>query len=240
MSGRCYPGLVTLGANADSYYEYLLKQYLITGKTQVKYLQRYRRAAQGIVDNLVYRTRPSNLVFTTALYFDIPKHRFEHLECFAGGMFALGAHMDGTRVSGGHGLTLEQQRDLRLGELLAETCLAIYNNWNTGLAPDCVSFTEAWQVTDIWNADADIEPTSDEADARQKAQIYSSNKFYARPIRNIYYEQEVRLVKRGISLWRKYPEMLLDISNSANRLRPETIETLFILWRITGDSKYRY
>lgn len=34
-------GTITLGARGDSYYEYLLKQWLITGKIEDHYLERY-------------------------------------------------------------------------------------------------------------------------------------------------------------------------------------------------------
>jgi hypothetical protein len=36
------------GAHGDSYYEYLLKQWIMTGKTDDVMLQRYKRAMHGV------------------------------------------------------------------------------------------------------------------------------------------------------------------------------------------------
>jgi mannosyl-oligosaccharide alpha-1,2-mannosidase len=42
QSGQFNTGAtITLGARGDSYYEYLLKQWLITGKIEDHYLERY-------------------------------------------------------------------------------------------------------------------------------------------------------------------------------------------------------
>ena len=44
---------ITLGARGDSYYEYLLKQWLLTGRTESRFLEEYRVAMDGVMRNLV-------------------------------------------------------------------------------------------------------------------------------------------------------------------------------------------
>ena len=52
----------------------------------------------------------------------------DHLACFAGGMFALGAHGD------------TRERDLNIGAEIARTCHEMYARQPTGLAPELVKF----------------------------------------------------------------------------------------------------
>ena len=42
------PAEVTLGARGDSYYEYLLKQWLLTNRTEPVYLDEYRAAVASV------------------------------------------------------------------------------------------------------------------------------------------------------------------------------------------------
>eukprot|EP00042_Codosiga_hollandica_P048331 m.540161 g.540161 ORF g.540161 m.540161 type:complete len:262 (-) comp57641_c0_seq12:733-1518(-) len=52
-SGTFSGFLYSLGSRADSYYEYLLKQYLQTGKTEDMYKRMYLEAVGGILKHLV-------------------------------------------------------------------------------------------------------------------------------------------------------------------------------------------
>merc|ERR1719356_1989698 len=54
---------ITLGARGDSYYEYLLKQWLQTGQTLDYLKQDYNESMEGVMSKLVARTVPSNLLF---------------------------------------------------------------------------------------------------------------------------------------------------------------------------------
>ncbi len=47
-TGALGGGLVTLGARGDSYYEYLLKQWILGGKTQPALLRRARDPRGGV------------------------------------------------------------------------------------------------------------------------------------------------------------------------------------------------
>ena len=54
---------VSLGALGDSFYEYLLKQYLLTGKTEKRYRKMFLKAVAGIVDKLLFRSVPSEWAY---------------------------------------------------------------------------------------------------------------------------------------------------------------------------------
>ncbi|CAE7287578.1 Man1b1 [Symbiodinium microadriaticum] len=54
---------VTLGGRGDSFYEYLLKQWLITNRTEEKYRSWYQLCVDGIRRAFVGQSRPSNFSF---------------------------------------------------------------------------------------------------------------------------------------------------------------------------------
>lgn len=51
------------GARGDSYYEYLLKQWLQSGKTEDYLKTDYADAIEGVLGRLVQRTQPSGHLF---------------------------------------------------------------------------------------------------------------------------------------------------------------------------------
>lgn len=63
-----YFSSIRLGSRADSYYEYLLKQYLQTGSTEQVYKEMYHEARRGIKRHLLKMTQgPKKLVHTIEL-----------------------------------------------------------------------------------------------------------------------------------------------------------------------------
>lgn len=111
-------GFAGLGSFGDSYYEYLLKYWLLTGKRDSAYREMWDRAARHILDT-TDRTAP--LV--------VPNGRetgntMEHLACFSGGLFALSYLTDGNK------------EHLELAKQIAETCHAMYQSSVTKLSPD--------------------------------------------------------------------------------------------------------
>ncbi|CAK5072529.1 unnamed protein product [Meloidogyne enterolobii] len=138
------PGTLTFGARADSYYEYLLKQWLQTGKT-IDWLEKdYRRAMDSMQNKLWKGTVSGKLYFVGQflnilvdnLYFSLffsgeqttessnslikfsPK--MDHLVCFLAGTLALGTQ---------HGMP---SIHLEIAKNLSQTCQAMYEN-PTGL-----------------------------------------------------------------------------------------------------------
>ncbi|KAF8907715.1 glycoside hydrolase family 47 protein [Gymnopilus junonius] len=203
---------IRLGSRGDSFYEYLLKQYLQTDKSEPMYLEMYQSAMEGIHTTLVHRGLNKGLVYTAEVHPD-PQQRQadgqmawrlmakqDHLVCFLGGSLMLGATttgLAGISVSVPplpSELTETGQKDWQLGYELIETCMDTHNT-ATGLAPEISHFYTA--------ENGDV---SDDKDWYIK--ITGTNS--ASP---------------------SYDSRYI--------LRPETIESLFIAYRLTGNQKYR-
>lgn len=188
--GRLKGRMLTLGARTDSYYEYLLKEWLLTGKRHGWLLKAYVDAMQAVRGTLLGKTQAHGLSYLAEAEDGTKFPKMDHLVCFMPGLFALGwLHGVDTRVHP------EDASDLELAEGLATTCYEMYRQTPTGLASEIVFFLDdpstkagfpKQHVADIGNGDYIIKP----ADAH-------------------------------------------------NLLRPETVESLFVLWRVTRDEKYR-
>lgn len=138
---------ITLGARGDSYYEYLLKQWLQTGRSpQHDYLRRdYKAAIDGVERLLVRRTQKSKLAFVGELLAGGKdfKPKMDHLTCYLPGTLALGVFHAGMPAS--H-MTLAQE--------LVKTCYETYVRQPTGLAPEITYFhVSRNEDTDATSAD---------------------------------------------------------------------------------------
>ncbi|XP_035021719.1 mannosidase, alpha, class 1B, member 1b [Hippoglossus stenolepis] len=165
-----HQGIYTLGARADSYYEYLLKQWIQGGKKDNQLLEDYLQAIEGIKKNMLQKSSPNGLTFVGEVSHGQFSTKMDHLVCFLPGTLALGAH---------NGLPADH---MDLAKELMETCYQMYAQMETGLSPEIVHFN-----------------------------------MHQGSIRDI----DVKLADRH------------------NLLRPETVESLFYLYRFTKDLKYQ-
>ncbi|CAG8442737.1 12310_t:CDS:2 [Acaulospora morrowiae] len=181
--GTFFGETITLGARGDSYYEYLLKQYLQTACTERFYRRMYDEAIQGVKKHLISYSSPSRLLFIgETLTFDTTiRNKMDHLVCFMGGNLALGA-TQGEKLNNAKNLSENDLEDLKIGRELTKTCAQMYFHTETGLAPEIVHFNTQEGSTE---------------------------------------------------------DLFIKAFDRHNLLRPETVESLFILWRITGDVQYR-
>ncbi|GLD96502.1 hypothetical protein PINS_up005185 [Pythium insidiosum] len=142
FTGKITPSKITLGAYGDSYYEYLLKQWLLSGKKDDKYKHQYLTAVRGIQSQLVAKSKPSGLVFIGEWENGRLSPKMDHLVCFVPGMLALG-YM--------HGMPEDH---LVLAEQLLETCYQMYARMEAKLAPEIVYF----RMDDGATEDLDVHP----------------------------------------------------------------------------------
>ena len=158
--------MYTLGAMGDSFYEYLLKSWIHSGRQDEQSRQLYLNSVVGIRKLLVQTSEQNKLTYLADLQYGQLKHKMDHLACFAGGMLALGGHL------------MDRPEDIQLGVQLTTTCHESYDRTTTKLGPEAFRFS-----------------SSAEAVASQGEKHYI--------------------------------------------LRPEVIESYFILWRVTKDPRYR-
>ncbi|XP_012261784.2 endoplasmic reticulum mannosyl-oligosaccharide 1,2-alpha-mannosidase [Athalia rosae] len=121
---------ISFGARGDSYYEYLLKQWLQTGKTMDFLREDYITGIWGAEKHLVQYTAANKYLFLAELtgsQKDI-KPKMDHLTCFLGGTLALGVH---------NGLPPEH---MKFAEQLVRTCYQTYAIQPTFLAPEITYF----------------------------------------------------------------------------------------------------
>ena len=73
----------SMGALGDSFYEYLLKEWLRSGKTDMVSKQMFDQAAIDVENELV-KTSASGLTYFAEKKYGRLEHKMDHLACFAG------------------------------------------------------------------------------------------------------------------------------------------------------------
>ncbi|KAG8185415.1 hypothetical protein JTE90_018635 [Oedothorax gibbosus] len=120
---------ITIGARADSYYEYLLKQWVQTGRTIDWLKEDYMQAVDGILKHLVKESSPGKLTFVGELLSGRSfSPKMDHLVCYLPGTLALGYH---------YGMPSSH---LKLAFDLMDTCYNMYAQTATKLSPEIVYF----------------------------------------------------------------------------------------------------
>eukprot|EP00457_Paulinella_chromatophora_P007371 gb/GEZN01007394.1/.p1 GENE.gb/GEZN01007394.1/~~gb/GEZN01007394.1/.p1 ORF type:complete len:492 (+),score=28.88 gb/GEZN01007394.1/:164-1477(+) len=180
---------LAIGSLADSFYEYLLKLYILSkGKDQAS-LEMYLDSVEGIVKNLVrvVTWRGKDYAFVGEMEDSHFINKQEHLSCFFGGLLALGASVFPSDIDTSSlspieiRLHTQAPAHLKLAKQLADGCLLSYQTTSTGLGPESFEFV--------------VNPTDSSP--------------------------------------------LIHVEKPSYLLRPETLETLFILFRVTKDPAYR-
>jgi mannosyl-oligosaccharide alpha-1,2-mannosidase len=172
------------------------------------------RSANAILDRLTYISPKRHLLYVTDANVGSdgdfsPSHIFEHLTCFLPGMLALGA------------ATLPDIPPTHMwaAQGLAQTCWTLYADSPTGLSPDEVIISAG--------SASDDGPQWDGLWATHLAQWEQSG-------------------ARGDPPGLRLAEPVLDANQREYRptkgvylLRPETVESFYLLWRTTGDVVWR-
>ncbi|RNA09413.1 endoplasmic reticulum mannosyl-oligosaccharide 1-2-alpha-mannosidase-like [Brachionus plicatilis] len=175
---------ITLGARGDSYYEYLLKQWIQKGAKYDKsdehfyLIQDWLESVRGIRQKLVKKTKPSGYMFVGELLSETFSPKMDHLVCFLPGNLALGY----SYLRKIPDFPKDDLKDLmNMAQELTETCYQMYAQFPTGLSPEIVYF----------NTHED-----------------STKDFFVKD------------------------------NDRHNLLRPETVESLYYMKKITKDKKY--
>ncbi|PFH60678.1 hypothetical protein XA68_10548 [Ophiocordyceps unilateralis] len=196
---------IRLGSRGDSYYEYLIKQYLQTNKHEPVYEVMWRESLQGVRKHLVTYTEPSRFTIIGERPEGLDQYlspKMDHLVCFMPGTIALAATGGLTEAEARRqpSWTAQHDDDMRLARELMQTCWGTYKYMATGLAAEITHFhipTPPLPESAPHQAPADFD---------------------------------------GVE-WRR--DFSVKPNDVHNLQRPETVESLFYMWRITGDVKYR-
>ncbi|XP_053566763.1 mannosyl-oligosaccharide 1,2-alpha-mannosidase IA [Bombina bombina] len=129
-SGQWGQHHVSVGGLGDSFYEYLLKAWLMSDKTDHEAKKMYYEAVQAIETHLI-RKSSSGLTYIAEWKGGLLEHKMGHLTCFAGGMFALGADGAPTDKTGHH---------TELAAEIARTCHESYDRTTMKLGPEAFRF----------------------------------------------------------------------------------------------------
>ena len=154
------PRFSTLGARVDSYYEYLLKGWLHSGKSDDVLLGAYQDAVQAITTQLLARNDHLGVIYVAEAQVGDGRQgkrgevtsmspKMDHLVCFYPGLLALG-HLHGVRAKPSDAEE-EAEALLRLGlghnatqldvaRSLAAACHAMYEANPLGMGPEIAYF----------------------------------------------------------------------------------------------------
>ncbi|KAF9923794.1 mannosyl-oligosaccharide alpha-1,2-mannosidase [Linnemannia zychae] len=198
-NGQFHGSEIRLGSRGDSYYEYLIKQYLQTSKREPIYKKMFDYTMAGVKKHLLGRTIPNNLLFVGEISKYSPDSlstKMDHLVCFLGGTMALSS-TEGKALNKitfpRSKFSVVEEEDFKIGEELTEACYQMYNQTETGLAPEIVYWVS----------------NQNQLSGRQEPEYFEGSDF------------------------------IINNRDGHNWLRPETVESLFYMWRFTGDVKYR-
>jgi len=182
----------SLGALADSLYEYLPKMHILLGGLEESYETMYRKAMDVVIQHVLFRPMlpdkndilfPGNTVVQQDGIRLIPEG--QHLSCFVGGMFALGGRMFGI------------DEHVKIGERVARGCAWAYQAFPTGLMPEIFNLVRCETIAGCeWD--------------------------------------EQRWLTEGD---RKLSKGFRNARDPRYILRPEAIESVFVLYRITGNKE---
>ena len=204
----------SLGALADSTYEYFPKMHALLGGLEPVYQKLYTDSAAKIDEHMLFRPQLQDEELSRSLLFcgDVHSSRpnevtldpeMQHLTCFIGGMFGLG------------GKLWSNPSHVSLGEKLTKGCIYAYAAMPTGIAPEifktlpCASRTDcAWNET-LW---------------QEKVWWHYGSKYAT--------DAEQVAEDKGL------PRGWTNIRDKRYLLRPEAIESVFVLYRITGKQEY--
>lgn len=212
---------IRLGSRGDSYYEYLIKQYLQTQSQESIYQSLWNESLAGVKKHLLTYSYPSNFTILaerpTGLDKDLSP-KMDHLVCFMPGTIAL-ATTNGMTLKDARknipGWGPAQEEDMRLAAELTKTCMGMYATTQTGLAPEIAHFHLHDPPLMYNDFPAESKPQSPD----------SFEKCLDKQCR------EKEIVGKE--------DFVIKGGDVHNLQRPETVESLFYMWRITGDEEYR-
>lgn len=133
-TGRWGQQHVSIGALGDSFYEYLLKAWVMTAGEDEQARHMYDEAVRHLEEKMLQTSR-SGLRYFAEYKSGRLEHKMDHLGCFSGGMLALGAAGSS-----------KPDHYMQLGADITYTCHKAYNNSQTKLGPEGFRFDQSTEA----------------------------------------------------------------------------------------------
>lgn len=207
----------TLAAMADSTFEYLPKMAALLGGTLPEYQRMYERAMDTATAYLLFRPITPNsadilIAGTAQTQTDgrktvvLPNREGQHLSCYVGGMYTLGGKLFGRKT------------DLEIGKKVTDGCIWTYRNTKHGVMPEIFHMVPCPDArTCVW----------DELAWKKQVVLDNDGTITGR------FDDDLATADRIIAE-KRLPQGFSVIGDARYILRPEAIESMFVLYRATG------
>lgn len=225
-----------IGGGTDSTYEYYVKEYALLNGGSSLYKDLYENTIDAATQNFMFKPMVSgdpDIVFMGGLQYQGNNfwkydNSMSHLTCFVGGMYALGSKV------------FNRPGDLDHARRLTDGCVWAYNITATGVMPEyfsvrrCPSAPLSGGSTPSCHFDPS---TADQVSQRENQNLLA--KLNAQGISTGGSDASTQVVS-GSSSSGAYnkPDSFLSIS-PGYALRPEALESVFYMYRITGEREWQ-
>ena len=218
----------TLGGMADSTYEYLPKQHLLLGGLSEQSKKMYELAIEQVKKHILFRPMiPMNISILVSSGASVSPgtgtvkldHKGQHLSCFTGGMVGIGAKI------------FDREEELAIAQKLVDGCIWAYDATSpTGIMPEVFELLPC--------PDGDDECTWDQTYYEDELlKRYHHFATTSEEEENDSPPSRSSQISKILSSTGLSPGFLA-YDDKRYILRPEAIESIFILYRITGSTHY--
>ncbi|KAL3475627.1 glycoside hydrolase [Aspergillus californicus] len=208
----------TVGGMADSTYEYLPKEHMLLGARTQQYRRMYETAITPIKERLLFRPMTKdgkdilfsgNINAASQSSQNTIEPQAEHLKCFLGGTVGIGAKV------------FNRPEELSTARKLTDGCIWAYDIMATGIMPESLYLSPCEDMDDCeWDEQKWFQDVRSRAPRRANiAETDTASRALIKKL-NVY---------PGVT----------EVADSRYMLRPEAIESVFVMFRITGDKKYQ-
>ncbi|KAI8647364.1 glycoside hydrolase [Parasitella parasitica] len=195
---------ITIGGGGDSFYEYLIKNYVLQNKENKDLLRVWQESVESIETYMLSPTaQDPSVQFVAIISGNKIYYSSQELICFWPGNILLGITQMQDQVT--------QQKFKNFADTFFDSCIETWSKTKTGVAP------ESWSWT----------PQNDQLETKL-------NKLFKDALDVKKADTAVKTKKGKRAATRTF-----KVENAIYDLRPETIESVFYYYRLTGDKRYQ-
>jgi mannosyl-oligosaccharide alpha-1,2-mannosidase len=208
-----YSNRYGLGALSDSTYEYLVKTHLLLGRTTTIYKTMWKSASTKIKQHILFRPFLPSLNGTNIILPGIVTKESEQNATLETRTEHLACFSGGMFAMAAR--IFNEPDHFSIGEQITKGCVWAYNNSVTGIMPE--TFTAVPCITDD-GGQCEWDGLKWQAETHPLQQT---------------------CVTSNCNSNHPFPPGFLAVKDASYKLRPEAIESVFIMWRLSGDEKWR-